>query len=150
MPPTSSPLSPYFAALDLHGTVTLLEHTPLGAGHFLLTLLRFKCASVMLGATVSAVSCLYACWVNRADPDGAGPDGRTPLAAFTKRATFRDATGNSVPEVNCSGPSGGTSPTRGTGRDSKPSRATGYPPMWASHVTAFSPSRKCCHRSRGS
>ena len=54
--------------------------------------------------------------------------GRTPLAALTNRATFFDAIGNSVPDVNCSGPSGGTRPTRGTARDSKPSMATGYPP----------------------
>lgn len=67
MTPTPSPLSPYFAALDLHGAVTLLEHTPLGAGHFLLTLLRFQCASVMLASGFGFIACLRASWEIRDD-----------------------------------------------------------------------------------
>ena len=41
--------------------------------------------------------------------------GRLPLAAVTARAVFRDACGNSVPEVHAGGPSAGTNPRRGTG-----------------------------------
>lgn len=67
MTPTSSPLSPYFAALDLHGVVTLLEHTPVGAGHILLTLLRFKCVSVMLASGFCFVSWLRVSWELRED-----------------------------------------------------------------------------------
>jgi hypothetical protein len=80
MTPASSPLSPYFAALDLHGAVTLLEHTPLRARHILLTLLRFKCASVMLASGFGFASCLRASWEVR---DDGGALVFAPLTVFT-------------------------------------------------------------------
>ena len=40
-------------------------------------------------------------------------------------AAFFDDCGNNVPEVQCSGPSAGTKPSRGTGCDSMPIRQTG-------------------------
>jgi len=54
--------------------------------------------------------------------------GRLPLAAFTARATFRAACGNSVPDVQDGGPSAGTNPVRGRVCDSNPIRQTGIPP----------------------
>ena len=55
-----------------------------------------------------------------------------------------------MPEVHCSGPSAGTGPKRGSGRDSMPSIETGRPPRWVSHTTAFSASRSPAQRSSGS
>lgn len=80
MTATPSPLSPYFATLDMHGVVTLLEHTPVGAGHILLTLLRFKCASVMLGSAFAFVACLRASWEIR---DDGGAEVFAPLLVIT-------------------------------------------------------------------
>ncbi len=79
----------------------------------------------------------------------AGGDGRRPEAALIARAIFLEASGNSVPDVHWSGPSAGTGPWRGWGRDSMPSSATGQPPRWASHATAMSASRIPFQRSSG-
>ena len=76
--------------------------------------------------------------------------GRRPDAALIARASFLEATGNSVPEVHWSGPSAGTAPKRCSGRDSMPSSATGRPPRRASHATAISASRIPAQRSSGS
>ena len=73
--------------------------------------------------------------------------GRLPLAVLMARATFFDDWGNRVPEVHTVGPSPGTSPSRATGLDSRPTRHTGIPPMWVSHTTAVS---ACCQRSHRS
>ena len=76
--------------------------------------------------------------------------GRRPDAALIARATFLEASGNSVPDVHCSGPSAGIEPKRDSGRHSMPSSATGQPPRCASQVTAISASRMPAQRSSGS
>src|ERR1019366_8533477 len=75
--------------------------------------------------------------------------GRLLLAALRARATFFDERGNSVPALHWSGPSAGTNPKRGTCLDSMPMRQTGYPPRWASQITAVSAPRMPGQRSRG-
>ncbi len=51
--------------------------------------------------------------------------GRFPLAAFNARAIFLDACGNNVPDVQLSGPSAGTIPSRLIWCDSNPIMQTG-------------------------
>ena len=61
-----SPLSQH-GALAQHGAVTFLEHTPLGVAHLLLTLLRYKCALVMVSAFTMVGASLYMEWTERAE-----------------------------------------------------------------------------------
>ena len=73
--------------------------------------------------------------------------GRLPLAVLIDRAAFFDDRGNSVPAVNVVGPSTGTRPRRGSGRDSMPNISTGCPPRCASSVTTPSASTMSTQRS---
>ena len=73
--------------------------------------------------------------------------GRLPLAVLIDRAAFFDDRGNSVPAVNVVGPSTGTRPRRGSGRDSMPSISTGCPPRCASSATTPSASTMSTQRS---
>ena len=74
------------------------------------------------------ISAPYSSWSRRIDSgDPSKParfasttSGRRPDAALIARASFLEAAGNSVPDVHCSGPSAGTAPKRGSGRDSMP------------------------------
>ena len=67
------------------------------------------------------ISAPYSSWMLRSDSgEPSNPDrfasttsGRLPLAALIARAVFFDDLGNSVPEVNWSGPSAGRNPRRG-------------------------------------
>src|SRR5919107_4269759 len=71
------------------------------------------------------ISAPYSSWMLRSDSgDPSNPDrlasttsGRFPLAALIARAAFFDDLGNSVPAVHDVGPSIGTRPRRGSGRD---------------------------------
>ena len=63
------------------------------------------------------------------------------------RATFLLDRGNSVPEVNVSGPSVGGKPARTTGCDSIPITQAEWPPTRASMTTAVSASAMPAHRS---
>ena len=73
--------------------------------------------------------------------------GRLPDAALIARATFLDDRGNSVPDVNVSGPSLGGNPARGMAFDSMPTTHTEWPPTRASITTAVSASAMPAQRS---
>src|SRR5450756_2649832 len=75
------------------------------------------------------ISAPYSSCIMRSDSgEPSNPDrfasttrGRLPLAALMARAVFLDDLGNRVPAVHWSGPSAGSQPRRGIGRDSMPS-----------------------------
>ena len=62
-----SPLDLHGAALNQHGAVTFLEHTPVGVAHLLLTLLRYKCVLAMVTSIPMVVGSLSMWWIERAD-----------------------------------------------------------------------------------
>ncbi len=154
-PPITDAYEPSTATTSIWGFSALEKTTNAPPWYREITTNTMGPLKLVTARPISAPYSSCQCRIDSGDPSK--PDrfarttsGRLPLAAVTARAVFRDACGNSVPDVHDGGPSAGTNPRRAIGRDSRPSMQTLIPPARASQTTEFSPPCQRSQRSSGS